>query len=135
MVRFLRWLDEQMQAGATVTEMDIDRQLTAFRAEQPGFEQPSFATIAAYGAHGAIVHYEADEKSNATLQPHGLLLLDSGGQYASGTTDITRNHIPWPLDRRGTPRQHARYEGPPSFGFAPLPRGYKGPTARPRCTH
>lgn len=97
MVRFLRWLDEQMQAGATVTEMDIDRQLTAFRAEQPGFEQPSFATIAAYGAHGAIVHYEADEKSNATLQPHGLLLLDSGGQYASGTTDITRTIALGPL--------------------------------------
>ena len=60
------------------------------RAEQPGFRGLSFATIAGYGPHGAIVHYEATEESAATLRPEGLLLLDSGAQYDCGTTDITR---------------------------------------------
>ena len=90
MVKFLRWLDEEMQAGHEVTELSIDEKLTALRAEQPGFRSLSFATIAAHGAHGAIVHYEADRHTSVRLPQHGLLLLDSGGQYDCGTTDITR---------------------------------------------
>lgn len=89
MVRFLRWLDDSI--GKTpLTEIDIDEQLTALRAEHPDFRSLSFATIAAYGPNGAIVHYEAEPDTAATLQPHGLLLLDSGAHYAYGTTDITR---------------------------------------------
>lgn len=90
MVRFLHWLDRQMAAGEEVTELSADERLTAERAVQPGFRDLSFATIAGYGAHGAIVHYEADCTSNVRLEPHGLLLLDSGAQYDCGTTDITR---------------------------------------------
>lgn len=90
MVQFLHWLDEEMKAGHCVTEVSVDERLTALRAAQPGFKELSFATIAGYGPHGAIVHYEADPQSDATLQPHGLLLLDSGAQYDCGTTDITR---------------------------------------------
>ncbi len=90
MVSFLRWLDEAMAAGERVTEMGIDEKLTALRAAQPGYEQLSFATIAAYGAHGAIVHYEASPATDAQLEAKGLLLLDSGAQYDCGTTDITR---------------------------------------------
>ena len=90
MVKFLRWLDENMQAGNEVTELSVDEHLTALRAEQPLYKELSFATIAACGAHGAIVHYEADQHSNVRLPQHGLLLLDSGAQYESGTTDITR---------------------------------------------
>ncbi len=89
LVRFLRWLDEAVPAGH-VTELDVDRRLTALRAEQPGFRGLSFPTIAGYGPHGAIVHYEADAATAATLRPEGLLLLDSGAQYEYGTTDITR---------------------------------------------
>lgn len=89
MVRFLRWLDEAVPRGG-VTELDVDRQLTAQRATQPHFCGLSFATIAGYGPHGAIVHYEADADSAATLRPEGLLLLDSGAHYEDGTTDITR---------------------------------------------
>ena len=96
MVRFLRWLEEQPLEGET-TEVGIDRKLTALRAEQAGFEGLSFGTIAAYGAHGAIVHYEADDASDVPLQKSGLLLLDSGGQYDCGTTDITRTIALGPL--------------------------------------
>lgn len=89
LVRFLRWLKPAVQAGGQ-TEMSIDRKLTALRAEQPLFRGLSFDTIAAYGPHGAIVHYEATPATDAPLQPEGLLLLDSGAQYQDGTTDITR---------------------------------------------
>lgn len=92
MVKFLKWLDGKMDNGEVgeLTERSVDCQLTAFRAEQPLFRGISFDTIAGYGAHGAIVHYEATEESDASLQPRGLLLLDSGAQYLDGTTDITR---------------------------------------------
>ncbi len=92
MVKFLKWLDGKIDNGEVgeLTERSVDRQLTAFRAEQPLFRGISFDTIAGYGAHGAIVHYEATEESDAPLQPRGLLLLDSGAQYLDGTTDITR---------------------------------------------
>ena len=95
MVRFLKWLDEEM-ANAPVamesrqTECSIDRKLTALRAEQPRYRDLSFDTIAGYAEHGAIVHYEATPESDKSLRPEGLLLLDSGAQYQDGTTDITR---------------------------------------------
>lgn len=90
MVKLLRWLDEQMQQGQPLTELSVVQQLHTYRAACPHFKGDSFPTIAAYNEHGAIVHYEPDAQSNIALQPHGLLLLDSGGQYACGTTDITR---------------------------------------------
>lgn len=89
MVRFLRWLQEAVPQGRE-TELSIDRRLTAFRAEQAGFCGLSFATIAGYGPHGAIVHYEASGETAARLEPRGLLLLDSGAHYVDGTTDLTR---------------------------------------------
>ena len=89
MVRFLRWLETAVPSGKE-TEMSIDRKLTALRAAQPRFRGLSFDTIAAYGPHGAIVHYEATQQTDVAIQPHGLLLLDSGAQYQDGTTDITR---------------------------------------------
>ena len=89
LVKFRRWLDENVGKG-TITEMEVDARLQAFRQEQPLYKGLSFATIAGYGAHGAIVHYEATEESNATLKPEGLLLLDTGAQYQDATTDITR---------------------------------------------
>ena len=89
MVRFLRWLDTAVSQGGQ-TELTVDKRLTALRAEQPGYLGLSFATIAGYAAHGAIVHYEADAATAAPLCPEGLLLLDSGAHYDCGTTDITR---------------------------------------------
>lgn len=89
MVKFLKWLKPAVEAGGQ-TEMSVGRKLTAFRAEQPLFKDVSFDTIAGYGAHGAIVHYEATPETDAVVEPHGFLLLDSGAQYQDGTTDITR---------------------------------------------
>ena len=89
LVKFLRWLKPAVEAGGQ-TEISIDQKLTALRAEQPLFRGISFDTIAAYEAHGAIVHYEATPEIDAPLRPEGLLLLDSGAQYMDGTTDITR---------------------------------------------
>lgn len=88
MVTFLSWLKSEVKKG--ITEMGVDRLLTSLRAEQELYRGLSFATIAAYDAHGAIVHYEADEHSDVKLEPHGFILIDSGAQYSDGTTDITR---------------------------------------------
>ena len=89
MVKFLRWLKPAVEHGG-VTEMSADEKLTALRAQQPLFRDISFDTIAGYGEHGAIVHYEATPDTDIELKPEGLLLLDSGAQYLDGTTDITR---------------------------------------------
>ena len=89
MVKFLRWLQPAVEAGGQ-TEMSVDRKLTELRAEQKRFRDISFDTIAGYGPHGAIVHYEASPETDVELRPEGFLLLDSGAQYQDGTTDITR---------------------------------------------
>ena len=79
MVKFLYWLLPAVKAGGQ-TELSVSRKLEEFRAMQPLYKGLSFDTIAGYAAHGAIVHYEADEKSDCELLPKGLLLLDSGAQ-------------------------------------------------------
>lgn len=89
MVRFLRWLRPAVEAGGQ-TEMSVTARLESLRAEWREFRGISFGTIAGYGAHGAIVHYEATPQTDAALRPEGLLLLDSGAHYEDGTTDITR---------------------------------------------
>lgn len=89
MAKFLRWLVPAVEDGG-VTEVSASDELEAFRAEQPLFKDISFDTIAGYGAHGAIVHYEPTPETDIELKPEGLLLLDSGAQYLDGTTDITR---------------------------------------------
>ena len=90
MVKFLRWLEDEMKHKRKVTELDVCEKLRKMRSYQPLFRDISFDTIAGYGAHGAIVHYEPTPDTDITLEPHGLLLLDSGAQYQDGTTDITR---------------------------------------------
>lgn len=89
MVKLLRWLLPAVAEGG-VTETGVDLKLAGLRAASPSYLGPSFGTIAGYGAHAAIVHYEATPETDATLRPSGLLLLDTGAQYADGTTDITR---------------------------------------------
>ena len=95
MVQFLKWLDEADVSHET--EISIDRRLTALRARQPLYRDISFDTIAGYGDHAAIIHYEATPETDIPLKPEGLLLLDSGAQYLDGTTDITRTIALGPL--------------------------------------
>lgn len=89
MTRFFKWVEEQVSYGQ-LTEISIADKLQELRAEGNDFVDISFDTIAGYRAHGALPHYKATEESNAALKAEGLLLVDSGGQYKDGTTDITR---------------------------------------------
>ncbi len=88
--RFLCWLDGQVENGQVVTELQAEEKLLEFRRQDNLFHDTSFDTIAGSGANGAIVHYRATGESNRTLQKGELFLLDSGGQYPDGTTDVTR---------------------------------------------
>lgn len=90
LVRGFRRLEQRLAAGMTVTELDVDSLLHEERSAQPGWVGESFATIAGYQANGALPHYRATPESHSTLHARGLLLIDSGGQYLGGTTDITR---------------------------------------------
>lgn len=86
---FFAWLEGAL-GREPVTELTIDEQLSAARARRPGFVSLSFSTIAAFNANGAMPHYRATEASHSRIEGDGLLLIDSGGQYLGGTTDITR---------------------------------------------
>jgi len=96
MCEFYAWF-EAAQGRERITELTIDERLTAQRAKRPGFVGLSFNTIAGFNANGAMPHYRATDASHAVIEGNGLLLIDSGGQYPGGTTDITRV---WPI---GTP--------------------------------
>jgi Xaa-Pro aminopeptidase len=84
------WLDGALGRGERVTELTIDEKVCAARARRPNFVGPSFSTIAGWNANGAMPHYRATPESHAVIEGDGLLLVDSGGQYSGGTTDITR---------------------------------------------
>lgn len=89
MCKFMYWLKKNV-GTIPMTEISVSDYLAELRAQQEGFLDLSFDTISAYGAHGALCHYSATEESNAKIEPEGFLLVDSGGHYLDGTTDITR---------------------------------------------
>lgn len=89
LIRFFQWLEQEL-ASRSVTEYEAGRRLNEFRKAQGDYFGESFTAIVGYKANGAIVHYRPAEKSSAKIKPEGILLLDSGGQYLQGTTDITR---------------------------------------------
>lgn len=93
MAKFVAWLEDKIvNKGDKVSEVEIDLKLTGYRAEQPGFVEVSFPTIAGVGPNGAIIHYRASEDSDILkyLDSKTPILIDSGGQYLYGTTDVTR---------------------------------------------
>jgi Xaa-Pro aminopeptidase len=126
MVRFLRWLEEEVPKGK-VTEISAATRLAEFRAEGEGFQGLSFETISGYAEHGAIIHYAVDEKSNARLRPRGIYLIDSGGQYLDGTTDITRTVL---LGKKATREQRDRFtrvlQGHIALSRVRFPAGVRG---------
>jgi len=87
--KFLYWLSQNVE-NKNITEISAAEKLELLRQQQENYQGPSFAPIFAYGAHGAIVHYSANEESNAVIAGNGLLLMDTGGHYLDGSTDITR---------------------------------------------
>ena len=125
LVKFLRWLKPAVEAGGE-SEISIDRKLTSLRAEQPLFRDISFDTIAGYGAHGAIVHYEATPETDIPLEPRGLLLLDSGAQYQDGTTDITRTIALGPLTEEEMTDYTLVLKGHIRLAMAKFPAGSSG---------
>jgi len=88
--KFLYWLKENISVSKNITEISASDYLEQCRRAQDGFIELSFNTISAYNANAAMMHYSATDESNAILEPKGMLLVDSGGQYYEGTTDITR---------------------------------------------
>ena len=96
-VRFEMDLEKALAQGKTLTEIDIDTMLQKRRAEMPGYFEDSFSTIAAYGTNAAMMHYHAEGEVNSVIERKGFLLVDNGGQYDCGTTDITRTYPVGPL--------------------------------------
>jgi len=98
MCEFYAWFEAALNAGERITELTVDERLSAARAKRSGFVGLSFSTIAGFNANGAMPHYRATDESHAVIEVNpgegGLLLIDSGGQYLGGTTDITRV---WPI--------------------------------------
>ncbi|MCH7320390.1 aminopeptidase P family protein [Solibacillus sp. MA9] len=92
MVKFIKWLKDSV-AKEEITEIAAEEKLENFRSEQEGFVGPSFDTIAGYKEHAAMMHYKANKETQHTLKAEGLFLIDSGGQYYDGTTDITRTLV------------------------------------------
>ena len=92
LTRFFKWLEEEAFSGlhSVISEWDLMEKMHEFRLMGENFVEESFGTIAGYQGNGAIVHYAATRDNCATVKPEGMLLLDSGGQYLDGTTDITR---------------------------------------------
>ncbi len=94
MCEFYAWFEAAMARGERITELTVDERLSEARARRPGFVGLSFSTIAGFNGNGAMPHYRATDESHAVIEGDGLLLIDSGGQYLGGTTDITRV---WPI--------------------------------------
>ncbi|MBQ0065336.1 MAG: aminopeptidase P family protein [Firmicutes bacterium] len=96
MTKFMYWLEQNVKTGK-VTEMRAQEKLQQFRAAQEGYIEDSFSTISAYKGHAAMMHYSSSEATDVTLEEEGMLLVDSGGQYYEGTTDITRTFVLGPI--------------------------------------
>jgi Xaa-Pro aminopeptidase len=123
---FYAWLEKTL-GRETITELTIDGKITAARARRPGFVCPSFSTIAGFNPNGALPHYRATPESHSTIEGDGLLLIDSGGQYLGGTTDITR------VVAIGQPTAEQKrdvtlvFKGMMALSATKFPRGTKGP--------
>lgn len=125
MTKFMYWLKKNV-GKVEMTEISAAEQAKAFRQEQEGFVEESFETICGYGPHGAIIHYGATEESNVNILPEGLLLVDSGGQYMEGTTDITRTFALGELDEQAKRHFTMVLRGNLNLGAAKFKEGCTG---------
>jgi Xaa-Pro aminopeptidase len=125
MVKFLKWLEAEVPGGK-VTELSASDQLTKLRAENPDFQGESFSTISGYGPHGAIVHYHVSPESAVKLDPKGVYLVDSGGQYPTGTTDITRTIALGPVQKQVKMDYTLVLKGHIALALAVFPKGTRG---------
>ena len=127
MCRFYAWFEAALARGERISELTVDEKLSAERALQPGFVGLSFSTIAGFNANGAQPHYRAVPDSYAWIEGDGLLLIDSGGQYLGGTTDITRV---WPIGQISAAQRRdftLVLKGMMNLARAKFPRGTLSP--------
>jgi len=125
MVKWMKWVIPAVEKGGQ-TELSLSEKLLSFRQEQPLFRGVSFESIMGYAAHGAIVHYEPTPETDIPVEPRGLLLIDSGGQYQDGTTDITRTIPLGPLTHEERRDYTLVLRGFIRLGSAVFPRGTYG---------
>ena len=132
LTRFFKWLEELKDESGKwkverLTEWDLMEKLHAFRLMGENFVEESFGTIAGYLGNGAIVHYAATKENCAIVKPEGMLLLDSGGQYLDGTTDITRTiWLGGPIPQQAKLDYTYVLKGHIALGRARFPRGTRG---------
>ena len=132
MCKFLYWLKTkaakaaEAQSGLGVTEISAAEKLHNLRAEQERFMGDSFEAIVGYGPHAAIVHYAATPESDVELEPHGMVLIDSGGQYLDGTIDSTRTIVLGPLTEQEKTMFTAVLRGHINLAKAVFPKGLNG---------
>lgn len=125
LLRLFRWLEATLP-GRGVSEVEVAQKLDALRAEQAEYHGESFAAIVGYAGNGAIVHYHAEEGRCAELRPEGILLLDSGGQYTDGTTDITRTIALGPVTAHQKRHFTRVLQGHIDLAMAHFPQGTTG---------
>lgn len=124
LIRFWHWFEAQDKS--TIHEYQIAEQLAGFRREDEHFICDSFPAIAGFGAHGAIVHYRAAKSADAALNAPGVLLLDSGGHYQTGTTDITRCFAVGEIDNETRRCSTAVFAAHANLAMAQFPEGTTG---------
>lgn len=125
MVKWIKWTLENVPKGGQ-TELSLSKRLEEFRAEQPLFKGVSFESIMGYAHHGAIVHYDPTPETDIPVKAEGLLLIDSGGQYLDGTTDITRTIPLGPLTEEMRRDYTLVLKGWIRLGSAVFPKGTCG---------
>ena len=125
LTRFFHWLEKSVATGL-VTELSAAAMIDGMRSEQEGCTGPSFSTIAAWNEHAALPHYVPDEATNARLGRKGIFLLDSGGQYFGGTTDITRTVAAGKPDAQMKKDFTLALKGTIDLAMARFPRGTRG---------
>jgi Xaa-Pro aminopeptidase len=127
MCEFYADFEAALARGEPITELTVDEWLSAARARRAGFVSLSFPTIAGFNPNGALPHYRATEASHSVISGNGLLLIDSGGQYLGGTTDITRV---WPIGQVSTAMKRDYtlvLKGTMALSRVRFPRGTPGP--------
>ncbi|AHC16328.1 aminopeptidase family protein P [Salinispira pacifica] len=126
MVNFLYWLEHELKDGSSLDELAVSRKITEFRSTQKNYVGDSFRSIVGFNDHGAVVHYSVDENSSSPIQGNGLLLIDSGGQYLDGTTDITRTVAVHDVDREAKHHFTLVLKGHINLASAVFPEGTPG---------
>ena len=126
MVRFLYWLEKEMTTGSTLTEQTVSKKLSTIRALAEEAMGDSFPYISAYGPHAALPHYSHGKETGSRLEQKGLYLIDSGGQYLTGTTDITRTIPLGPLTHQEREDYTVALKGMIALSAAVFLAGTKG---------